>query len=208
MAGVVGKRVRRTPDQARQVVLDVAEKRLAEFGLDGLNIVDIAREAGMSHATLLHHFGSSDQMRRDLVVRMEEQLLAEIADVLVQEDGQIASQQQFMVRLFQLFSRGGHARLIAWMHVSGTAEQLNQGPGEEHRQALFNQVLGKLRDLLVAAGESVTAADTHARYIFLLVVTSALGFGVARDVLLTELNLDEDREADFALWLRDLLPMT
>src|SRR5688572_5204467 len=52
------KRVRRTAGAAREAILDAAEKRLAEGGPAGLRIQEIARDVGISHPTLLHHFGS------------------------------------------------------------------------------------------------------------------------------------------------------
>ena len=61
------RRARRTPEAARRLVLDAAAARLEEHGLKGLNVVDIARDAGMTHATVLHHFGSAEKMQRALV---------------------------------------------------------------------------------------------------------------------------------------------
>ena len=55
-------RRRRTSEQARAAILEVARQRLGEHGLDGLNVVDVARDTGISHATLIHHFGTADGM--------------------------------------------------------------------------------------------------------------------------------------------------
>ena len=41
-------RKRRSADEARAELLRVAEDRLARYGLDGLNIVDVAGEAGVT----------------------------------------------------------------------------------------------------------------------------------------------------------------
>ena len=68
-------RRRRTPEQARAAILEVARQRLGEHGLDGLNVVDVARDTGISHATLIHHFGTADGMRSALVSHMTSQLL-------------------------------------------------------------------------------------------------------------------------------------
>ena len=38
-------RIRRTPEEARAVILDAAEKRLERLGLEGLNVVGVADEA-------------------------------------------------------------------------------------------------------------------------------------------------------------------
>ena len=62
----VNRRKRRTAAEAREQVLQVAASRLQRYGLEGLNIVGVAEEVGISHATLIHHFGSSEGMRQAL----------------------------------------------------------------------------------------------------------------------------------------------
>src|SRR5580704_8287440 len=52
------KRVRRTPDQARRLILDAAQAAIARTGPEGLRLQDIAAAAGISHPLILHHFGS------------------------------------------------------------------------------------------------------------------------------------------------------
>ena len=78
MSTKTSKRVRRSAEESRALILDIAQRRLASHGLDGLNIADIAAEAGMSHGTLLHHFGSSDGMRKALADRMGQRLLEQV----------------------------------------------------------------------------------------------------------------------------------
>ena len=43
-------RKRRTPEQARADILGAAENRLQKLGLEGLNVVGVAEDAGLSHA--------------------------------------------------------------------------------------------------------------------------------------------------------------
>ena len=45
LVGSTARRRRVPAEEARLLILDAAEQRLAEFGLDGLNIVDVARDA-------------------------------------------------------------------------------------------------------------------------------------------------------------------
>ncbi len=63
-------RRRRTAEESKTIILEVAAKRLREHGLEGLNITGVAEEAGISHATLIHHFGSSGGMRDALADKM------------------------------------------------------------------------------------------------------------------------------------------
>ena len=71
-------RRRRTAEESRSLILEVAARRLREYGLDGLNITGVAEEAGISHATLIHHFGSSGGMREALVDKMTLDLMSDL----------------------------------------------------------------------------------------------------------------------------------
>ena len=52
------------------MILAIAGKRLADHGIRGLNIKDIAQDAGINHGTLLHHFGSAEGMRTALLTNL------------------------------------------------------------------------------------------------------------------------------------------
>src|ERR1019366_1670556 len=50
-------RRRRTADVARHEILEAAERRLAQSGPQGLRLQDVAADVGISHPSLLDHFG-------------------------------------------------------------------------------------------------------------------------------------------------------
>ena len=74
-----GKRQRRTPEEARRLILETAQALIASTGPDGLRLQDIAAAAGISHPLILHHFGS----REGLVRALTRQAVAELRDKLV-----------------------------------------------------------------------------------------------------------------------------
>lgn len=98
-------RVRRTPEEAKANILEAAERRLREHGLEGLNVTAVAQEAGISHATLLHHFGSVDGMREALADQMFLSLIKDIVDAV----GAREPPDKVTQRLFKTLSEGGHA---------------------------------------------------------------------------------------------------
>lgn len=196
-------RVRRTAEEARAEILAVAERRLSAHGLSGLAIADVAREAGMSHGTLLHHFGSSEGMRSALVARMAERLLDEVLHLESQADPAAAGMGDFFERLFAQLSGGGHARLIAWMMLSRGDESADAG-AMTATAARFDHLVGLIAERLRQRGAGAKA-DRVARYIVLLVISSAIGLGVARDSLLPQLALSGKDEAGFARWLSDVI---
>ena len=69
-----GKRVRRTPEDARALILDAAQKTMGAEGPAALRLQDVAKEAGVSHPTILHHFGSREGLVKALNHRSLEAL--------------------------------------------------------------------------------------------------------------------------------------
>src|SRR5438477_3847873 len=72
-------RVRRTPEEAKRLILETAEALIARTGPQGLRLQDIAAAAGISHPLILHHFAS----RAGLVRALTRQAAAELRDRLV-----------------------------------------------------------------------------------------------------------------------------
>ena len=180
-------RTRRTPQVARELVLSVASRRLAEFGLVGLNIADVAAESGISHATLLHHFGSAAGMQQALMQDMEDSLLRDIIAALSQPDPDMAA---VCDRLFKTLASEGNARLLAW-----TAATAQERDANTTHAALFDTVVRSLAARTGAPDDLLTA-----RRIVLLIATSAVGFAIA-DGLPGVIGLSDSEAAAFPRWL-------
>src|SRR5580700_1234011 len=73
------KRLRRTPEEARRLILQAAQELIARTGPEGLRLQDIAAAAGVSHPLILHHFGS----REGLVRALTQEAATELRDKLV-----------------------------------------------------------------------------------------------------------------------------
>src|SRR5438067_904808 len=74
------KRIRRTAEEARSLILDAAEKVTRAQGPASLRLQDVAREAGVSHPTILHHFGSREGLMQALNARTMDQLTRDVID--------------------------------------------------------------------------------------------------------------------------------
>ena len=116
----VNKRVRRTPKDAKHLILETAASRLSEFGLEGLNISGVAKAAGMSHATVIHHFGSTSSMRQALLQQMTEALLSDVVLALNKD----VPPDQVLNGLFQTLSQDGHGRLLQRGHTLQNSKKL------------------------------------------------------------------------------------
>jgi AcrR family transcriptional regulator len=159
------------------------------MGLDGLNVVGVARAAGISHATLIHHFGSAEGMRQALVQRMSARLI----DDAVTAAGDNAGIQAVFRKLFAVFSTGGHAKLLAWLAIE---ESHRPEPSAEQR-ALFEKLVE------VCAAQLPTGDLATARNLLTLVVSAAIGLGVAGAPLTDLLGMDAGARDAFPDWLAD-----
>ena len=184
-------RKRRTADESRQLILETAARRLKAHGLDGLNIKGVAEDAGLSHATLIHHFGSSGEMREALVDKMTLDL---IADLLKAMDANQAP-AELSGRVFEALAEDGHAKLLAWRAVEGSGKVADV----EGATQLFGQLIERAQ---VALGVETEEAM---RLSIFLVATAAIGFGLAGNMLAEVLNMSETEVAAFPQWVTDQL---
>jgi AcrR family transcriptional regulator len=113
-------RIRRTATDARAAILDAAEKRLQAVGPAGIRLHDVAADVGVSHPTVLHHFGSREALVQSVIERrvgaLERDLLSELAvRAGTSEDPVLA----LLECVAQTLGPGGHARIVAWLALSG-----------------------------------------------------------------------------------------
>ncbi len=183
---MAGKR-RRTADESRNLILETAGARLRKYGLEGLNITGVAEDAGLSHATLIHHFGSSGGMRDALAQKMTLDL---VQDLLVALDAKV-SPVELSRNVFNTLSEGGHGKLLAWRAVEGARE----GHDLAAVRDLFTKLLSSTQKVL-----EVESREDLQR-IILLVATAAVGFGIAGEVLVDLLGMSEETVNSFPGWL-------
>lgn len=115
-------RVRRTRDEARALILDAAEKRLEEGGPDGIRLQEIAADVGVSHPTILHHFGSREALVDAVVMRALAGIQEEAAASLGSEGFAEADATALLTRIMKALSERGHARVLAWLALTGNAQ--------------------------------------------------------------------------------------
>ena len=182
----LGTRRRRTAEEARALILETAAQRLREFGLEGLNITGVADAAGISHATLIHHFGSSGEMRNALADKMTLDLIQDMVAALRKN----VAPSEMIGNVFSALAEGGHAKLLAWRAV----ETQTKARDLSQVQALFN-------DLLEISQETLDYDEQELRNVIYLVATAAIGYGIAGSVLPQVLGMNEDDVEAFPQWV-------
>ncbi len=189
------RRRRRTAADAKQRILDAAQKRLAEGGPEAIRLQDLARDLGISHPTILHHFGS----REGLMQAVEAQALKRLqADLLAPP-----SRGDALERVYRTLGDEGTARLLAWLVLQRAGSGVGPSDGQEGRM---------LRTLAHALHEERLAAGTHPpleESIFETRLVAAAMFGEALlgPLLSWSAGLEDDPTVPqrFRLWLTDLL---
>ena len=193
-----GKRLRRTPKEARRLILEAAQTRLATTGPEGLRLQDIAAAAGISHPLILHHFGS----REGLVRALTREAAAELRDKLVAAMASSEySVEQALDRVFDTF-RDGLAQRLAWL------TSVDPGGGTEENQLIMRDIADRLHARRLATappGIAIARADTEA--LVHLVATAAFGDALYGAQLHRSAGLPATSETDrgFRQWLAALI---
>lgn len=112
------KRKRRTAASARREILDAAKLRLMNEGPDGLRLKVIAADVGISHSSIIHHFGSRDgllkELRDDAFDALARDLKKRMAEPSVGDPS-----IDFFEKLASTLGEQGYGRLLAWQLMSG-----------------------------------------------------------------------------------------
>lgn len=190
-------RRRRTAAQARLEILDVAERQLRAAGPDSIRLQDVAREVGVSHPAILHHFGSREGLVEAVVRRGFERLQSELVRELGTLEPGVEQTAELLERVFRVLGERGYARLLAWLLLS------NRDPSEPSHE---------LETVAMAAHVHRTAQQGRAPFedtlfAILLAALAMFADGIAGDAMRRSAGLGDDPEAAkrFREWLARLL---
>ncbi len=202
--GVMRPRRRPEPGRARDAILDAAEKRLREAGPGAIRLQDVAAEVGVSHPAVLHHFGSREGLVRAVVGRAIAKLQDDLARALARqlERGQPDGAAMFE-RVFEVLFDEGHARLLAWLLLSGE----DPFASDEARAgwARIAEVTHAMRVAGTKARRKPSFDDT--RFTIVLSALALFGQAIAGRATFDVAGFDRDTavERRFREWLAALL---
>ena len=195
------KRIRRRPEDARALILDAADAIMAEGGGPAaMRLQDVANKAGVSHPTILHHFGSREGLVRALNLRAFERLTAmagEAPDTVPDKD---KTSSDGVARTFAAY-RDGLAQRMVWLMQSAPAPvAANPGLFEDAVQRFHT-----VRQKFASPGNTPDIADSRA----VVHLLSIAAFGDALiGARLRQAGAEEyTARAAFEKWLSHLLDM-
>lgn len=192
-------RVRRTADEARKAILDATELRLIEAGPAGIRLQEVAKDVGMTHSTVLHHFGSREALVKAVCARSFEAINAQIVTAIGQSagaEGQVAS---MLDGVATALSTHGHGRVVMWLALEGLALD-----GADVRLAAVAGATHELRRKRRKPGTRAPSLE-DTTYTVVLAAMALLAESIVGPALLADAGLDERAGPRFRAWLARLL---
>jgi AcrR family transcriptional regulator len=106
-------------DVARALILDATEKRLVTVGPSGIRLQDVAADTGVSHSTVLHHFGSRELLVKAVIGRALRGIHANLVDALERSNGEPEALEAMLENVSNVLEQTGYARVVLWLALEG-----------------------------------------------------------------------------------------
>lgn len=194
-------RKRRDAAAAREAILDVAEKHLVTTGPAGIRLQEVARDAGVSHPTVLHHFGSREALVKAVCTRAVHAIHIGLVDAIAQSTGEDDQLQALLDGVHESLTRTGHARVIMWLALSG--ERLEGADVRLDAVVAATHELRKQR--LKKAGIKRAPPLDDTAFAVVLAAFALIASGVIGPAIFENAGLSEDSGASFRGFLAKLL---
>ena len=110
---------RRKPEVVRSLALDAGRRLLAEGGPRAITLKAVGAALGMSHANLIHHFGSAGAFHGELAQSMLEQLTRTVSGLVERHGRGQVDLHAIVDTVFDAYGPGGVGTLMAWSALSG-----------------------------------------------------------------------------------------
>jgi AcrR family transcriptional regulator len=116
-------RARRTPEEAKAVILAAAERVFARHLPDVVGLKDVAREAGVSHALVTHYFGTYAALVEATLERRFQAMRDELVPVVLRLVESHADVRAMLAAHRRAIQRAAsdpvNVRLLVWALLSG-----------------------------------------------------------------------------------------
>lgn len=179
------KRRKRAGAEVREEGLAAARRLLLDGGPAAVTLANIGQEIGMSHANVLHHFGSAAGLQSALMGSMVSDLTTALDNVVELLKTDSAAPRTVADRVFDAFDKGGAGQLAAWIVLSGDVAHLE--PVRNAVRGLVEAIVGQSSD---------DAAPDRVRAAVLMMAVTAFGDAVIGPHVRAMLDQPEDAMRD------------
>jgi AcrR family transcriptional regulator len=168
------KRQRRSPDVVRTAALEAARRLLVRAGPEAITLPAVAKELGMTHGNVTHHFGSVGALHASLVDQIAQELTVRVTTAVTQLRADAADPVKVVDALFEAFSDNAAGRLISWLASTGDMEAL---------EPLFTAVETIVHELSRGEPRPGENREMSVRQNALMLISTALGNALVGDRL-------------------------
>jgi AcrR family transcriptional regulator len=193
-------RRRRDAASARAAILDATERHLVLAGPSGIRLQEVAADAGVSHPTVLHHFGTRAGLVKAVVTRSLAAINARLVEAISRSTGDAAQVAAILDGVYDALAHHGRARVIMWLALEG---QRIEG---DARLSAVVEATHALRKAKHAAKRRAPSREDTA-HVVVLASLALVGAAVMGPALLENAGLAEGPVAErrFRGWLARLL---
>jgi len=170
----------------------VARGILLELGPEALTLKAVAAQVGVTHANLLHHFGSAGGLRTELMTKMLRDLGEVMRDAVARLRAGECTMDEVVSLTFDAFGEGGAGRLAAWMVLNRDTDRLEP----------IGEVVRELAEAIVIEGK-----EAQVRQAILFVTMMAFADGVIGNYLRPMLDQGDDSAREVTARLSPLITM-
>jgi AcrR family transcriptional regulator len=203
-SGSESKAPKRSGSDTRERILQVAQHQLTERGIDGITIHGIARQVGVTHPAVLHHFGTRAKLVDEVVRRVLQEFVSEFIQIFTVSEDELST-RDLVSRSYRVLAGGPLGRAYAAVAMSKHGEKMGS-------RRLLRSLGGAVHEQMRSAGTLRKGVDAeYVAMILLLITSSAIGLAAAGGALVRSAGMDEDEQgtpgvpARFEAWLADLL---
>jgi AcrR family transcriptional regulator len=187
-------------ETARSLILDATERRLVVAGPSGIRLQEVAADAGVSHPTVLHHFGSRELLVKAVIARSIHAINAALVEAISSSTGDEKQLEGVIEGVAAALEKSGHGRVILWLAL--------EGHRVDAADARLIDVVEATHALRLARGKHAkrpTCEDTA--HTVVLAALALVGGSVLAPALLDNAGLGADARAAvrFRKWLARLL---
>jgi AcrR family transcriptional regulator len=137
----------RRKEQSKEEIRKAAWELFGQFGVEKVSIVDIARKAGISQATIYNNFGSKDALAREFVTSAIDELVYRVQEVLTPEKPYWEKMADFIRFLSEKMAQGKTSESDV-MVFSSSYDLLNDPEIKRFRDAAQQKMTGLLLKLV------------------------------------------------------------